>query len=111
MLHAVLYKQPVRREKEMSDFSGLEQSFALPAMPVLAPFDDFVDEPVVTTEVQPHEVNFRELRGGREISQILHFRSQIQLPASALTDSGFALREKKETSWVWSVRSCASARP
>jgi hypothetical protein len=111
MLQAVQHKRPVRREKEMSDFSGLEQSFALPAMPVLPPFGDFGDEPPVTTELQPHEVGFRELRGRREISQILHLREQINLPASALTDSGFALREKKETSWVWSARSCASARP
>jgi hypothetical protein len=96
MLQAVQHKRPVSREKEMSDFSGLEQSFALPP---------------VTTDVQPHEVNFRQLRGSREISQVLHLRAQIQLPASALTDSGFALREKKETRWAWSARSCASGRP
>jgi hypothetical protein len=95
----------------MSDFSGLEQSFALPAMPVLPPFGDFGDEPPVSTEVQPHEVSFRRLRGKREISQILHLREQIQLPASALTDNGFALREKKETRRAWSARSCASVRP
>jgi hypothetical protein len=111
MLQAVQHKRPVSREKEMSDFSGLEQSFALPAMPVLPPFDDIGDEPPVTTDVQPHEVNFRQLRGSREISQVLHLRAQIQLPASALTDSGFALREKKETRWAWSARSCASGRP
>jgi len=98
MAAAALRKRPVRRDKEMSDFSGLEQSFALPAMPA-ALFDDFAYEPpAVSTEVQPHEVSFRRLRGAHEISRVLHLRGQIQLPASALADPGFALREKKETS-------------
>jgi hypothetical protein len=98
MATAAPRKRPVRRDKEMSDFSGLEQSFALPAMPA-ALFDDFTYEPpAVSMEVQPHEVSFRRLRGAHEISRVLHLRGQIQLPASALADPGFALREKKETS-------------
>lgn len=81
----------------MSDFSGLEQSFVLPAMPVPA-VDDFV--PALPTELQPHEVSFRRLRGTREIARVQHLRKQISLPAAALGDAGFASREKKETSWV-----------
>lgn len=84
----------------MSDFSSLERSFGL--MP--AGFATLVEEPPpACNDVQPHEVNFRRLRGSAEIAGILHLRQEIQLPASALTDTGFATREKKETksaSWA-----------
>jgi hypothetical protein len=96
----------------MSDFSGLEQSFALAAMPPPALFDEGDGElPPLPTEVQPHEVGFRRLAGAREIAGILHLRAQIQLPAATLADAGFAAREKKEMNWAWSERSCALARP
>lgn len=81
----------------MSDFSGLEQSFVIPAMPV-PELEEFVQS--LPTELQPHEVSFRRLRGPREIARVHHLRKQIALPPSALGDSGFASREKKETSWV-----------
>jgi hypothetical protein len=89
----------------MSDFSSLEQSFGL--MP--ASFAPQIDEPPVSNEVQPHEVNFRHLRGPAEIARILHLRQEIHLPASALADTGFATREKKETRSVSWARSCALA--
>ena len=79
----------------MSDFSALEQSFALPSMPPAPVVEDFA--PAVSTELQPHEVGFRRLRGHREISRVQHLRQQIALPASAVGDAGFASREKKET--------------
>lgn len=82
----------------MSDFSGLEQSFALPAMPsALSQFDDLAAYAPPSTDVQPHEVSFRRLRGAQEIARILHLRQEIQLPSSAVADASFALREKKET--------------
>lgn len=82
----------------MSDFSGLEQSFALPALPsALSQLDDLSAYAPPSTDVQPHEVNFRRLRGAQEIARILHLRQEIQLPSSALADASFALREKKET--------------
>ena len=90
----------------MSDFSALERSFGL--MP--AGFANLVDEPPpVSDDVQPHEVNFRHLRGAAEISRIVHLRQEIQLPASALADTGFATREKKETRSVSWGPSCDSA--
>ena len=82
----------------MSDFSGLEQSFALPAMSsALSQFDDLAAYAPPSMDVQPHEVSFRRLRGAQEIARILHLRQEIQLPSSAVADASFALREKKET--------------
>ena len=95
----------------MSDFSGLEQSFALSSAAPMGMPDDFAyAPPPVSDEVQPHEVSFRRLRGAQEISRILHLRSEITLPAAALADASFAAREKKETRSVSSARSCASAK-
>ena len=86
----------------MSDFSGSERSFGL--MP--ADFGSVAEEPPVSNDVQPHEVNFRHLRGSVEIARILHLRREIQLPASALADTGFATREKKETKSASLAHSC-----
>jgi hypothetical protein len=89
----------------MSDFSSLEQSFGL--MP--AGFAMLAEEaPPASSDVQAHEVNFRHLRGAADISRILHLRQEIQLPASALADAGFATREKKETTSASWARSSAS---
>lgn len=90
----------------MSDFSSLEQSFG----PTPAGFSTLIDEPQpVCNDVQPHEVSFRHLRGPAEIARVLHLRQEIRLPASALADTGFAAREKKEMKSVWWGPSCASA--
>lgn len=61
----------------------------------------------VATDLQPHELGFRCLRG-HEIERIRHLRNQIPLPTAAVSDAGFAMREKKETKSVWSARSCAT---
>jgi hypothetical protein len=96
----------------MSDFSGLEQSFALSsAAPLALLDDDDYAAPPISDDVQPHEVSFLRLRGAHEIARILHLRNEIALPAAALADASFAAREKKETRSVSSVRSCASAKP
>lgn len=95
----------------MSDFSGLEQSFALAAMPPMPLLDDFTYEPPpATTELRPQDVGFRRLRGASEIARILHLRGEIRLPAAVQADAGFAAREKKETKSASSVPSCDSAR-
>jgi hypothetical protein len=93
----------------MSDFSVLEQAFALPTLPVTLA-DTAAYEPPSPTDVQPHEVRFRRLRGAQEIARIAHLRAEIRLPASVQADAGFALREKKETKLASSVRFCASAK-
>jgi len=94
----------------MSDFSGPEQSFALSSQAAsFLPAEEAAGP--VATEVQAHEVNFRRLRGAREIARVLPLRQEIALPASALGDPAFAAREKKETRWVSSAPSCVSARP
>lgn len=90
----------------MSDLSPMEQSFGLPSVTALVP--PMYEPPPASTDVQPHEVGFRRLSGPREIARILHLRNEIQLPASALGDTGFALREKKETSWASSAPSCVT---
>lgn len=95
----------------MSDFSGLEQSFALAAMPPMPLLDDFSYEPPpVATELQARDVGFRRLRGAHEIARILHLREEIRLPAAVQADAGFAAREKKEMKSASSVRSCVSAK-
>jgi hypothetical protein len=91
----------------MSDFSATEQSFALPSLAGAT----LADEPAtacVATELQPHEIHFRRLRGPREIARVVPLRQQIALPATALGDPGFAVREKKETRSVSSAHSCVS---
>lgn len=90
----------------MSDLSALEQSFALPSATMPPPMGE---PPLLSTDIQPDEVGFRRLRGAHEIGRILHLRSEIQLPAAALSDSGFALREKKEMKSAWSAPSSAMA--
>ncbi len=95
----------------MSDFSGLEQSFALPAAMPLLDSPPVYEIPPAPTQVQPHEVGFRRLRGPHEIARIRHLREELHLSAAALADPNFALREKKETRWESSARSCVSATP
>lgn len=91
----------------MSDFSPMEQSFALgPATPeagiaIRVP----VAEAPSRLEVSPHELQFRALGTAREIASIQHLRRQIQLPAGVLASPGFATLEKKETGRGSSPRS------
>ncbi|HZY16124.1 MAG TPA: hypothetical protein VFE74_05815 [Ramlibacter sp.] len=99
----------------MSDLSVLQQSFGLaPATlaPLLGPPQAYerhhFEAPPLSPDVQPHEVDFRRLRGPQEVARILHLRTEIHLPAAALGDASFAAREKKETRSEWSVPSCAS---
>lgn len=90
----------------MSDFSGLEPSFG--RMPA-GIADAYCEPPPLTTDLQPQDVAFQHLRGMAGIARIVHLRNEIQLPASALGDPGFAAREKKETRSAWWVPSCAMA--
>ena len=94
----------------MSDFSGMEHSFALSGLAPLADDPGAYAAPPVSDDVQPHEVSFRQLRGAHEIARILHLRQELRLPTGAVADASFALREKKETKSGSSVRSCASAK-
>lgn len=91
----------------MSDLSTLDQSFALMPATLVPPLAD--DAPLYqipsSTDVQPHEVGFRRLRGPHEIARILHLRDEIRLPTTARGDASFTTREKKETksvSWAHS---------
>lgn len=94
----------------MSDFSGLEQSFALSAMPTLqeplAPL--LVPAPaarVRSENVPLEEIDFRPLRAADEIAAIQKLRGEIRLPGAAKADAGFVAREKKETGRGSSARS------
>lgn len=49
-------------------------------------------------ELPLDEVSFHRLTTPAEIGQILHLRSEINLPSTALADPSFHTREKKETS-------------
>ncbi|HEY8359723.1 MAG TPA: hypothetical protein VIL30_19900 [Ramlibacter sp.] len=82
----------------MIDIGTQHSGTTVPA-PGMLPLLDL--PPRVALDVQPHEVVFRQLRGRREIGEILHLRDEIKLPASALGDAAFATREKKETKSVW----------
>ena len=91
----------------MSDFSRSEQSFGLMPATMVPPLYDA--PPPLSNDIQAHEVSFRHLRSAHEIARILHLRNEIQLPTSAMSDAGFAVREKKETKSVWWGHSCARA--
>jgi hypothetical protein len=95
----------------MSDFSGLEQSFALPAM---SPSADLrmPDGGILLPEARERsydvvldEVGFVPLHAADEIQAIQKMRAEIQLPGTAMADPGFHTREKKETGRGLSVRS------
>jgi hypothetical protein len=96
----------------VSDFSGLEQSFVLPALvPVEVP-QSLRSGGVATPgtrsrsyDVQLDEVSFRRLHAADEIHAIQKMRAEIQLPGQAVADPGFVSREKKETGKVSSARS------
>jgi hypothetical protein len=92
----------------MSDFSATEQSFALASL-AGASLAEEAAEALATTEVLAHEIDFRRLRGHREIARVMPLRQEIALPAAALRDPGFALREKKETKQGSSAPWCALA--
>ncbi len=86
----------------MSDFSGLEQSFALSAMTTLQePLPPLlVPAPAARARrdnVPLGEIDFRPLRAADEIAAIHKLRGEIRLPGSAKADAGFVAREKKET--------------
>lgn len=95
----------------MSDFSGLEQSFALPAMTSLA--DEAPPSgPRTHSGLHPRsfdvrlgEVRFRRVHAESELAAVQRLRAEIQLPGAAKADPGFRAREKKEIGTVWSVHS------
>ena len=95
----------------MSDFSGLEQSFALSAVtPLLndAFLPGRVPAPRARTrsyEVRLDEVEFRRVRASDELAAIQRMRAEIQLPGTAVADPRFQTREKKETRRGWSALS------
>ena len=94
----------------MSDFSGLEQDFALSSQPAMPLSDDYSHyQTPQPTELQAHEISFTQLSGARAIARIQHLRQQIALPSSAVDDPGFATREKKETTLDSSALSRATA--
>lgn len=91
----------------MSDFSAMEQSFALPAMTpeqgahaVAAPFP----QAPVRQEIPADELWLQGLKTTTEIADVMHLRRQIRLPAHVLADPGFAVLEKKETNRASSPR-------
>jgi len=93
----------------MNDFSVLDRSFGRAAATMPPPlFEELPDSltRLPSADLRPDEVRFRELQGTHEVARILHLRRQIALPASALGDAGFAVREKKETKSVSSGLSC-----
>lgn len=86
----------------MSDFSGLEQSFALPSIMPQGLDAPACPPPYAPSRARSHdvplgEIEYRRLRAADEIESIHKLRSEIQLPGAALTDAGFRSREKKET--------------
>lgn len=98
----------------MSDFSGLEQSFALPAMSVAElqmPLDHagLVPAGERSYDVVLDDIDFRPLHAAGEMHAIQKLRAEIQLPGTAMADPGFVSREKKETGRVSSVHSNGKA--
>ena len=60
-------------------------------------------------ELPLDELSFHRLASPAEIGQILHLRGEINLPATALADPSFHIREKKETNMGWSAPFFAEA--
>lgn len=93
----------------MSDFSGLEQTFALAAMPPSAdPLPPGHTPPSTRArsfDVPLREIGFRRLHAADEIGAIQQLRGEIRLPGAAKADPGFLSREKKETGRAWSALS------
>jgi hypothetical protein len=82
----------------MSDMSLIHRSLGIrpdapPVQPAVLP------PPAVpgTRELPLDELEIRHLGSTDEIGRVIHLRSEIHLPASALGDPEFAAREKKET--------------
>jgi hypothetical protein len=95
---------------EMSDFSGMEQNFALASQPAMRIAEDYTRyEAPPPTELQADEVSFTQLSGTRAIARVMHLRQQIALPSAAVADPGFGTREKKETTLGSSALSRALA--
>jgi hypothetical protein len=97
----------------MSDFSPQEQSFAFMPAGIMPLLDVPPREQPSSTEVQPRDVSFRQLRG-HEIARVLHLRKEILLPTAARSDGSFATREKKEmklASWADSSTSVNTSAP
>ena len=95
----------------MSDLSLIHRSMGLvPQLPATMPALP-VAEPVLpgSRELPLDELEIRHLRGADEIARVIHLRSEINLPATALADPAFMTREKKETSTVSSPVSCGAA--
>ena len=93
----------------MSDLSLIHRSLGLvPAAPevVLPPQPPALPG---SRELPLDELEIRALRGADEIARVIHLRSEINLPATALADPAFAAREKKETSTVLSPVSSGAA--
>jgi hypothetical protein len=85
----------------VSDFSGLEQSFTLPALTPevsLPPLARGIPEGRERSyDVVLDEVEFHPLRDADAMHAIQKLRAEIQLPGKAVADPAFVTREKKET--------------
>ncbi|MBC5786268.1 hypothetical protein H8N03_25245 [Ramlibacter sp. USB13] len=84
----------------MSDFSGMEHSFALPSATAELQ-GGLADLRQRSYDVKLEEIEFRRLHAADELQAIHKLRSEIQLPGKALADPGFLTREKKETAKGW----------
>ena len=95
----------------MSDFSGLEQSFALSSLgsladaPAASPSIDVPSKRARSFDVPLDEVEFRRVRSADELHAVHQLRAEIQLPGATRADAGFLAREKKEIGTDGSVRS------
>lgn len=55
-------------------------------------------------EPQADEIRFRHLKTPADITQVMHLREELSLPAAVRGDPEFVAREKKETTLDLSVR-------
>ena len=75
----------------MSDFSGMEHSFALSSVTAELPAG-LPEARERSYDVKLDEIAFRRLQGGDDLHAIHRLRAEIQLPGKALADPGFATR-------------------
>jgi hypothetical protein len=65
---------------------------------------------VALKDIPVAELGIRRLFGTKDIGEIAQLRGEIDLAAAASADPHFVHREKKETSWAWSMLSSSMAR-
>lgn len=87
----------------------VQASIAAPNPRAAFPLQSFDLGPPELRDIDVDELSIRSLRRHHEIREVAQLRGQIDLAAAVAADPLFVSREKKETSWAWSLLSSCTA--